>query len=265
MKQADSISFIDTSKKYLGDLADAVLFVKKSMVEIVFLFRPPYEWEEVVKQCYKVGNKSLGLVAITGFIMGLVLTLQSRPVLAEFGAESWLPSMVSISFIREIGPVVTALICAGKIGSGIGAEVGSMKVTEQIEAMEVSAVNPFKFIVATRIVATSLMVPLLSLFSDAFGMLGSFLGVNLYADVDVKLYLYQSFQSLEFQDFTPALIKSLLFGFVIGMVGCYRGMNAGRGTESVGAAANSAVVISSLFIFFVDLIVVQTTNLVTGN
>lgn len=265
MKQADSIPLISTSKKYLGDLAEAVLFVKKSLVEVVMLFRPPYEWDEVLNQCYKVGNKSLGLVAVTGFIMGLVLTLQSRPVLAEFGAESWLPSMVSISFIREIGPVVTALICAGKIGSGIGAEVGSMKVTEQIDAMEVSATNPFKFIVATRIVATSLMVPLLSLFSDAFGMLGSFLGVNLYADVDFKLYLFQSFESLEFGDFIPALIKTVLFGFVIGTVGCYRGMNAGRGTESVGAAANSSVVISSLLIFFVDLIVVQSTNLITGN
>ena len=214
---------------------------------------------------YKVGYKSLTLVAITGFIMGLVMTLQSRPVLAEFGAESWLPSMVSISFIREIGPVVTALICAGKIGSGIGAEVGSMKVTEQIDAMEVSATNPFKFIVATRIVATSFMVPLLAMFSDAFGMLGSFLGVNLFAQVDVQLYLHQSFSTLEFQDFFPALIKTFLFGFVIGTVGCYRGMNAGRGTESVGMAANSAVVIASLLIFFVDLLVVQVTNLLTTN
>lgn len=265
MKQDNSISLIESFQKKLGDVGDAVLFMKRSLVEIIMLVRPPYEWDEVLSQCYKIGNKSLGLVAITGFIMGLVLTLQSRPVLAEFGAESWLPSMVSISFIREIGPVVTALICAGKIGSGIGAEVGSMKVTEQIDAMEVSATNPFKFIVATRIFATSLMVPLLTLFSDAFGMLGSFIGVNLFSEVDIKLYMTLSFASLEFVDFIPALIKTLLFGYVIGIVGCYKGLNAGRGTESVGLAANSAVVTSSLLIFFVDLIVVQATNMFTTN
>lgn len=252
-------------KKNLGSIGDAVVFIKDSLREIVMLVRPPYEWEEVVYQCFKVGNKSLSLVAITGFIMGLVLTLQSRPVLAEFGAESWLPSMVSLSFIREIGPVVTALICAGKIGSGIGAEVGSMKVTEQIEAMEVSATNPLKFIVATRIVATSIMVPALVLFADMFGMLGSFLGVNLYGDVNMQLYLYQAFSSVEFMDFFPAFIKSILFGFVIGTVGCYKGLNAGRGTESVGVAANTAVVTASLLIFFVDLIVVQISNLLSGN
>jgi phospholipid/cholesterol/gamma-HCH transport system permease protein len=265
MKQTPSFSMVDAVKNHLCSLAEAVLFIKKALVEIVMLVRPPYEWDEVLYQCYKVGYRSLALVAVTGFIMGLVLTLQSRPVLAEFGAESWLPSMVSISFIREIGPVVTALICAGKIGSGIGAEVGSMKVTEQIDAMEVSATNPFKFIVATRIVATSLMVPLLAMFSDVFGMLGSFLGVNLFSQVDFILYLYQAFSSLEFQDFLPALIKTFLFGFVIGTVGCHRGMNAGRGTESVGIAANSAVVISSLLIFFVDLLVVQVTNLLTAH
>ena len=164
--EASTFSIFGPVKRKLSSIGDAVSFMARSTKEIFMLFVPPYEWDEVFYQCFKVGNKSLSLVAITGFIMGLVLTLQSRPVLAEFGAESWLPSMVSISFIREIGPVITALICAGKIGSGIGAEVGSMKVSEQIEAMEVSATNPYKYVVATRIVATSLMVPILVLFAD---------------------------------------------------------------------------------------------------
>ena len=259
--EASTFSIFGPVKRKLISIGDAVSFMARSTKEIFMLFVPPYEWDEVFYQCYKVGNKSLSLVAITGFIMGLVLTLQSRPVLAEFGAESWLPSMVSISFIREIGPVITALICAGKIGSGIGAEVGSMKVSEQIEAMEVSATNPYKYVVATRIVATSLMVPILVLFADGFGLLGSYLGINLNADVDHTLYLYQAFSSLEFSDFFPAFIKSVLFGYVIGVVGCYQGLNAGRGTESVGIAANTSVVISSLLIFFVDLLVVQATTL----
>ena len=258
---ASTFSIFGTVKKKLSAVGEAVTFIIRSTKAIFMLFVPPYEWDEVFYQCYKVGNKSLGLVGITGFIMGLVLTLQSRPVLAEFGAESWLPSMVSISFIREIGPVITALICAGKIGSGIGAEVGSMKVSEQIEAMEVSATNPYKYVVASRIVATSIMVPILVLFADGFGLFGSFLGINLNADVDHTLYLYQAFSSLEFSDFIPAFVKSVLFGYVIGVVGCYQGLNAGRGTESVGIAANTSVVISSLFIFFVDLLVVQATTL----
>lgn len=248
-------------KNKLSDLAHVTSFFAKTIKEIVVFVKPPHEFKELFKQCFKMGNKSVGLVLITGFIMGLVLTIQSRPVLAEFGATSWLPAMVSISFIREIGPVITALICAGKIGSGIGAEVGSMKVTEQIEAMEVSATNPFKFIVATRVIACSLMVPTLVLFADIFGMFGSLTGINMYGDLNMSLFFAQAFASLEFADFMPAFIKSVLFGFVIGIVGCYRGMNAGRGTESVGTAANSAVVISSLLIFFVDLIVVQLTNL----
>ena len=259
VKEVES-KFVIKLKGYFSQLATVFRFIIKTIKEIFLFVKPPHEFDELFKQCFKIGNKSLALVALTGFIMGLVLTIQSRPVLAEFGATSWLPAMVSISFIREIGPVITALICAGKIGSGIGAEVGSMKVTEQIEAMEVSATNPFKFIVATRVIACSLMVPILVLFSDACGMFGSLTGINIYGSLNMNLFFTQAISALEFADFFPAMIKSLLFGFVIGIVGCYQGFNAGRGTESVGTAANSAVVISSLIIFFVDLIVVQLTE-----
>src|SRR5204863_4760278 len=188
--------------------------------------------------------------------MGLVLTIQSRPVLEDFGAVSMLPGMVAISLIRELGPVITALICAGKIGSGMGAELGSMKVTEQIDAMEVSSTNPMRFLVVTRVYAATLMIPLLILYADTLGILGSWVGANIKGDVNFVLFISQAFSHVDFLDFLPAFIKSIFFGAVIGLVGCYKGFNAGRGTESVGVAANSAVVLASLLVIIVDMIAV---------
>jgi phospholipid/cholesterol/gamma-HCH transport system permease protein len=193
--------------------------------------------------------------------MGLVLTIQSRPVLVDFGAVNALPGMVAISLIREMGPVITALICAGKIGSGMGAELGSMKVTQQIDSMEVSSTNPIRFLVVTRVLAATLMIPLLILYADALGILGCWAGVNIKGDVTFVLFFSQAFSHIEFIDFLPAVVKSFFFGAVIGLVGCYKGYNAGRGTESVGVAANSAVVLSSLLVIIVDLIAVQITDM----
>ncbi|MGB3084416.1 MAG: ABC transporter permease, partial [Saprospiraceae bacterium] len=191
-----------------------------------------------------------------------VLTIQSRPVLIDFGAVSLLPGMVAVSLIREMGPVITALICAGKIGSGIGAELGSMKVTEQIDAMEVSAANPIRFLVVTRVLATTLMIPLLILYADALGIIGSWAGANIKGDVSFILFFSQAFSHVEFIDFLPAVVKSFLFGAVIGIVGCYKGYNAGRGTEDVGKAANSAVVLGSLLVIIMDMIAVQITDMI---
>ena len=223
--------------------------------------RPRYEFKELIKQSYLVGYKSFPLVAITGFIMGLVLTIQSRPTLAEFGAESWLPAMVAISIIREIGPVITALIFAGKVGSGIGAELASMKVTEQIDAMEVSGNNPFKYIVVTRIISATLMLPVLVILADVISLYGAYVGVNLKGDVSVHLFFLDVFAKLSFTDIFPATIKTFFFGFAIGLIGCYKGYNANTGTEGVGEAANSAVVIGSLSVFILDMIAVQITSL----
>ena len=170
-----------------------------------------------------MGNKSLLLVGITGFIIGLVFTLQSRPTLQEFGAVSWMPSMVGISIIREIGPIITALICAGRIGSGIGAELGSMRVTEQIDAMEVSGTNPFKYLVVTRILATTLMIPVLVVLGDGIALYGSFLVENIKGEVSFQLYFNEVFGSLEFGDIIPSTVKSFFFGFAIGLVGCFKG------------------------------------------
>lgn len=231
----------------------AIRFFKEAFV-------PPYEFREVLRQCYEIGYRSLPLVGLTAFIIGLVLTLQSRPTMIEFGAESWLPKMVGISIIREIGPVVIALICAGKIGSSIGAELGSMKVTEQIDAMEVSGTNPFKYIVVTRIISTTLMVPILVVIGDSIALYGSFLAVKVKGSVSFTLFFNQVFQSLLYSDFIPAFIKSFFFGFAIGLVGCYKGYNSKKGTEGVGRSANSSVVIASLLVFIIDLLVVQITG-----
>src|SRR5690606_5711742 len=163
-----------------------------------------FEFREFVKQCFQIGNKSLGLISVTGIIIGLVLTIQSRPVLVSFGAESMLPGMVAISIIREMGPVITALICAGKIGSSMGAELGSMRVTEQIDAMEVSSTNPFKFLIIPRVLAATFMLPLLALYADALGIFGSWAGANIKGDVSLVLFINQAFKSLEFTDLLPS-------------------------------------------------------------
>jgi phospholipid/cholesterol/gamma-HCH transport system permease protein len=225
------------------------------------MIKPPYEFNELMKQSYLIGYKSLSLVGITGFIMGLVLTIQSRPTLAEFGAESWLPAMISVSIVREIGPVITALICAGKVGSGIGAELASMKVTEQIDAMEVSGTNPFKYVIVTRVLSTTLMLPILTIFNDVISMFGSFAGVNIKGDVSFHLYFAQAFAQLSFTDVIPSIIKTIFFGLAIGLIACYKGYNSNKGTEGVGEAANSSVVLASLMVFIVDIVAVQITSL----
>lgn len=253
-----SISQKNNANRFFTNLTDVFLFIVNIFKET---FSRDFEFREFFNQCFQMGLKSLPLVSITGAIMGLVLTIQSRPVLVDFGAVTMLPGMVTISLIREMGPVITALICAGKIGSGIGAELGSMKVTEQIDAMEVSSTNPIRFLIVTRVLAATLMIPLLILYADALGILGSWAGVNLKGDVTFVLFFSQAFSQVEFIDFLPAVIKSFLFGAVIGLVGCYKGYNAGRGTESVGLAANSAVVMSSLLVIVVDVIAVQITDM----
>src|ERR1700749_779856 len=152
------------------------------------LFRGGFEWSEFVRQCYEIGYKSFMLVGTTAFIMGLVLALQLRPTLVDFGALSMLPKTLAVSIIREIGPVITAIICAGKIGSGIGAELGSMKVTEQIDAMDISGANPMQYLVVTRVLATALMIPLLTLMGDVLGLFGGFLAVSLADHTSWTLY-----------------------------------------------------------------------------
>src|SRR5436190_13480382 len=160
---------------YFTGVYDAYKFVVRFFKEA---FRPPLHTRQVIDQCFEVGLRSLSLITLTGFIIGTVFTKQSRPSLEDFGATSWLPSLMSIAIVKALGPLVTALICAGKVGSSIGAELGSMKVTEQIEAMEVSAINPFKYLVVTRVMATTLIIPILAFYCSFVALLGSYANVH---------------------------------------------------------------------------------------
>lgn len=245
-------------KSFFVEIGELTLFVIRFFREV---FTRPFELKELLRQCYNIGNRSILLVGVTGFIIGLVMTLQTRPTLEGFGAESWMPSMVSLSIIREIGPVIIALTFAGRIASGIGAELGSMRVTEQIDAMEVSGTNPFKFLVVTRIVAATLMLPLLVLLGDAIALIGSYIIENIKGEVSFILYFNKVFKILTFGDIIPATIKTFFFGFAIALVGCFKGYNCKKGTVGVGSAANSAVVFSSMLLFIIDFIAVFITDI----
>lgn len=251
-------SYTKALKGFFEEVARVTIFTIRFFKEV---FRPPYEFNELLKQSYLIGYKSFPLVSITGFIIGLVFTMQSKPTLAQFGAESWLPAMVSVSIVRELGPMITALIFAGKVGSGIGAELASMKVTEQIDAMEVSGINPFKFLVVTRVLAATIMLPLLVIITDAISIYGAFIAVNIKGDISIHLFFSQAIGQLAFSDILPAVIKTIFFGFSVGIIGCYKGYNANKGTEGVGQASNSSVVLASLSIFFLDMLAVQITSL----
>ncbi len=234
------------------------LFVMKIFKEI---FVPPYEGKEILRQCYQVGYKSLALISLTGFITGIVFTKQSRPSLSEFGATSWLPSLVGIALLRTLAPLLTALISAGKVGSSIGAELGSMKVTEQIDAMEVSATNPFKFLVLSRVLATTLTIPILTFYTALVGLLGGFVNVTFAENTSFKTFIEASLNDITFLDVTASTLKAIVFGFTIGVVGCYQGYNSSKGTEGVGRAANFAVVIGMFLVFVEEVIATQITFL----
>lgn len=223
-------------------------------------FRPPYEFQEVIKQCYLLGYRSVLLITVTAFITGMVFTDHSRPSLASFGATSWLPSFTGVAIIKALAPLITSLICAGKVGSRIGAELGSMKVTEQIDAMEVSAVNPFKFLVVTRVLATTFMLPLLVIFSATIGLIGSFVDIYNQDQTGFTLFMYDAFSKISYAEILSTMVRSLVFGFTIGVIGCYKGFTTTKGTEGVGKAANSSVVIIMLLIFLEEIVMVKIFN-----
>lgn len=229
------------------------------------LLRAPMEWREIVRQAYETGYRTLALVSLTGFITGIVFTKQARPPLAEFGATSWLPGMISIAIIRALAPLITALIAAGKVGSAMGAELGSMRVTEQIDAMEVSGTNPFKFLVVSRILACMLMLPVLALYMGGIGLFGAWLNVVTNENTGFIAFFEHGLLSISFLDLNSSLIKSMIFGFTIGVAGCYQGYYADRGTYGVGKAANLAVVIAMFLIFIEEIIIVQIVNAIRAS
>ncbi|GAB3321676.1 ABC transporter permease [Larkinella ripae] len=238
-------------------LSDVASFIGQFFKEV---FMPPYEGKEIIRQCYEVGVRSLPLISLTGFITGIVFTNQSRPSLANFGATSWLPSLISIALVRALAPLVTALIASGRVGSNIGAELGSMRVTEQIEAMEVSGTNPFKFLVVTRVLATTFMIPTLAMFFVFLGVMGSYVNVAQNEKTSFMSFIETFFSSISFLDINSTVIKAIIFGFTIGIVGCYKGYNSSKGTEGVGKAANSSVVTSMFLVFIEELLFLQIIN-----
>jgi phospholipid/cholesterol/gamma-HCH transport system permease protein len=223
------------------------------------IFVPPYEVDQIRKHMDELGIKTLPIVSVTGFIIGLVITMQMHPVMVRFGAEAFLPGSVGISIVRELAPVITALIFAGRVSSGIGAELGSMRVTEQIDAMEVSGVNPFKYLVVTRIFACTFILPILTVYVIFIAFVGSYLAVVLVQNMNYSYFIDSVIASVEFGDTIPGILKTFVFGFIVGIVGTYKGYTATNGTEGVGRAATTAVVVSSLMILIFDMVLVKIT------
>ncbi|HEY8399633.1 MAG TPA: ABC transporter permease [Cytophagaceae bacterium] len=225
------------------------------------LFTPPFEGYEIVRQIYIIGYKSLPLVTISSFIIGFVMTIHLIPAMRTFGVEDMVPNMSAISIIREIGPVITALVCAGKIGSAVGAEIGSMKVTEQIDAMSITGVDSYRYLVVTRVLATSISLPVLIIYACTIALTGGFVAEAIEDQMSFNLFIFKSFEFIYFHDIIPTLIKSVLFGFTIGIVGCYYGFKTEKGALGVGKSAHLSVVTSSIIIFFIDMLVVEIAHL----
>jgi len=223
------------------------------------LFTLPIEIQQIRKHMNELGVKTFPIVSIMGLILGFVLALQSYPVLERFGATDFLPATVALTVIRELAPILTALIFAGRVSSGIGAEISSMRVTEQIDAMEVSAVNPFKYLVVSRVIATTLILPILSIYVIMLSLLGAFVAVIMTDNMSFIYFKNAVVTSIGFGDFVPALIKTYVFGYIVGIVGTYKGYTADGGTEGVGRASTTAVVMASLLILIVDMVMVKIT------
>ena len=250
------VSFSKSLTEFFTTVAGLSQFSLRFFKEVL---KPPYEFAEIKKHMDVLGIKTMPIVTVTGFIIGLVLAMQSQPIMKKFGAEAFLPGMVALSVVRELGPVITALIFAGRVSSGIGAELGSMRVTEQIDAMEVGAINPFKFLVVTRIFACTFILPVLTVYVIFISLFGAYVAVLLVQNMTFEFYLGSVLKSVEFGDAIPGILKTFVFGFIVGVVGTYKGYTTTNGTEGVGKASTTAVVVSSLLILIFDMILVKIT------
>jgi phospholipid/cholesterol/gamma-HCH transport system permease protein len=218
---------------------------------------PPYEVGEVVRHVFEIGWRSAPLIATSGLAIGVVLSMHTRASLERFGAEALIPAGLAIALIRETGPLITALLVAGRVGAGIGAELGAMKVTEQIDALEAVAVDAFKFLAVTRILACILVMPLLTAITDFCGIIGGFLAETTISGMSWQLYFRRAFSLIEYQDFIPATLKTAVFGLIIGTIACYLGFTTTQGTEGVGRASTRAVVYSSIIIIVTNVVLVR--------
>ncbi len=218
---------------------------------------PPFEFRELFRQLDEIGSKSLPLVALAGGATGVVLSLEARYSLTRFGAKSLLPAAIVFSVIHETGPIITGLVVSGRVGAGIGAELASMKVTEQIDAIEASAVNPYRLLAATRILACILMLPLLTLAADFCGVLMGWVTQALVEPLSLHQFINAGFNGAAFNDFLPPTFKTMFFGLIIGLIACFQGMRTQGGAAGVGRAATSSVVLSSLFVILADVVLVK--------
>ena len=238
----------------LGWIGDVSLFGLKAIFEA---FRPPYEFREIARHIFEIGWKSLPLITTSGFAIGVVLSMHTRASLERFGAEAMIPAALAIALIRETGPLVGGLLMAGRVGAGIGAEIGAMKVTEQIDALEAVAVDSFKFLAVTRIVACIIALPLLTAVIDFSGIFGGYVAEASISGMSAQLYFHRAFSLVEFSDFIPATFKTAVFGFIIGTVASYLGFNTTQGTEGVGRTSTSSVVLSSICIILINVVLVK--------
>jgi phospholipid/cholesterol/gamma-HCH transport system permease protein len=244
-------SAINQFLEWFGDLGIFFWQVVRAVVT------PPFEFGELFRQLDEIGSKSLPLVALAGAATGVVLSLQARYSLTRFGAKSLLPAAIVFSVIHETGPIITGLVVSGRVGAGIGAELASMKVTEQIDAIEASAVNPYRLLAATRILACILMLPLLTLAADASGVFMGWVTQALSEPLSLHQFINSGFKGADFNDLLPPTFKTAVFGLIIGLVACFQGMRTRGGAEGVGRAATSSVVLSSLFVILADVVLVK--------
>jgi phospholipid/cholesterol/gamma-HCH transport system permease protein len=218
---------------------------------------PPFEFRELFRQLDEIGSKSLPLVALAGAATGIVLSMEARYSLTRFGAKSLLPAAIVFSIVHETGPIITGLVVSGRVGAGIGAELASMKVTEQIDAIEASAVNPYRLLAATRILACILMLPLLTLAADFSGLIMGWFAQAVAEPLSFHQFISSGFKGAGFNDFLPPTFKTMVFGLIIGLIACFQGMRTKGGAAGVGRAATSSVVLSSLFVILADVVLVK--------
>jgi phospholipid/cholesterol/gamma-HCH transport system permease protein len=238
----------------LGFVGALAMFGGRAIVDA---FRPPYEVREIVRHLYQFGLRSTPLILTSGFAIGVVLSMHTRATLARFGAEAMIPAGLAVALVRETGPLTAGLLVSGRVGAGIGAEIGAMRVTEQIDALEANAVDAFKFLAVTRVIACMIAMPLLTVMMDFAGIFGGYVAEAAVSGMSWQLYFERSFLYLEFSDLIPATLKTVVFGFLIASVASYLGFTTSRGTEGVGEASTRSVVMASILIILSDVILVK--------
>jgi phospholipid/cholesterol/gamma-HCH transport system permease protein len=230
------------------------IFAFKALRE---LFVPPFEIRETVRQLFELGLRSAPLIAVSGMAVGVVLSMHTRASLERFGAEAMIPAGLAIALVRETGPLTAGLLLSGRIGAGIGAELGAMRVTEQIDALEASAVDSFRYLVVTRVAACIIALPILTTIMNFAGMLGGFLAETATTGMPLPLYFNRAFSIVDMTDYVPATVKTMVFGFIIATMSSYLGFTTESGTEGVGRASTRAVVFSSMLIIVANVVLVR--------